>query len=78
MPEQATQKLRDDIYHRAGGRCECEMKTCGDHKGRCTRILRGAWEVHRITAGGAYTMSNVIGMCQECHRNTPSYGAGRR
>ena len=41
-------------------------------------MLRGEWELHRITAGGPYEMSNVKGMCQTCHRNTPSYGVGRR
>ena len=69
--------LRDDVYKRAGGRCECTMKSCG-HTGRCTAMLRGEWEVHRLTAGGEYVLSNVIGMCQECHRNTPSYGVGKR
>lgn len=69
--------LRDDVYQRAGGRCECTMTSCS-HSGRCAAMLRGEWELHRITAGGPYTMSNVKGMCQTCHRNTPSYGVGRR
>lgn len=69
--------FRDDVYNRAGGRCECTMTSCG-HSGRCTAILRGEWEIHRKTAGGQYTLSNVIAMCQMCHRNTPSYGVGKR
>ena len=69
--------LREDVFARAGGRCECTMKNCG-HTGRCSAMLRGEWEIHRINAGGAYTLSNVIGMCQTCHRNTPSYGIGSR
>lgn len=69
--------FRDDVYNRAGGRCECKMKTC-DHSGRCPAMLRGEWEIHRITAGGPYTLSNVVAMCQSCHRNTPSDGAGKR
>ena len=69
--------LRDEVYERARGRCECTMKTCG-HNGRCGVVLRGEWEVHRLTAGGPYVLSNVIGMCQTCHRNTPSYGVGKR
>lgn len=28
MPEQAKQKVRKDVYRRAGGRCECTMKGC--------------------------------------------------
>ena len=35
-------------------------------------------EAHRIVAGGPYTLSNTVAMCQECHRNTLSYGVGRR
>ena len=70
--------LRDDVYARAGGRCECTMKVCPRHIGRCTARLRGPWEMHRRTAGGSYTLSNVVAMCQTCHRNTPSYGRGPR
>ncbi len=78
MADKATQELRDAVYKRAGGRCECTMKSCSRHAGRCTAELRGEWEVHRLSAGGAYALSNVIGMCQMCHRNTPSYGVGAR
>ena len=70
--------IREDVFKRAGGKCECTMKTCGHHIGRCSAVLRGEWEVHRIAAGGSYTLSNVIATCQTCHRNTPSYGAGKR
>ena len=70
--------FRDDVYTRAKGRCECMMSTCTHHSGRCPAMLRGEWEIHRITAGGPYTLSNVKAMCQMCHRNTPSYGVGRR
>ena len=69
--------IRDEVFNRAGGRCECTMKICG-HSGRCTARLHGEWEVHRLTAGGPYVLSNVLGMCQTCHRNTPTYGVGRR
>ena len=55
MAAQATQELRDAVYRRAGGKCECTMQTCSHHTGRCNAMLRGAWEIHRITAGGAYT-----------------------
>lgn len=70
--------LRDDVFARAKGRCECKMISCTHHVGRCTAVLRGEWEIHRITAGGPYILSNVLGMCQTCHRNTPSYGVGKR
>jgi len=67
--------LREDVRERAGGRCECTMTTCG-HRGRCKAMLRGEWELHRRSAGGPYTMSNVVGMCQMCHRNTRTFGRG--
>lgn len=70
--------FRDDIYKRAGGKCECTMKACAHHTGRCNADLRGEWEIHRLTAGGEYNPSNVVAMCQTCHRNTPTYGAGKR
>ncbi len=69
--------FRDDVYQRAGGRCQCTMKTCSHHTGGCNAMLVGAWEIHRITAGGSYTPSNVKAMCQRCHRNTPTYGVGK-
>ena len=70
--------FRDDVRLRAGGKCECTMKQCTHHSGRCRAMLRGEWETHRRTAGGSYTLSNVVAMCQTCHRNTPSYGVGNR
>lgn len=70
--------IREDVFARANGQCECTMQ-CSHHAGkRCPHQLRGEWEVHRLTAGGAYTLSNVKGLCQTCHRNTPSYGVGKR
>ena len=50
--------FRDDVYNRAGGKCECKMKTC-DHSGRCPAMLRGEWEIHRITAGGPYRLATL-------------------
>ncbi|MBZ5640332.1 MAG: hypothetical protein LAO51_16445 [Acidobacteriia bacterium] len=54
------------------------MKTCKQHTGRCNADLRGDWAVHHVTAGGPDTLSNALGMCQICHRNTPTYGTGKR
>ena len=71
-----TQTTRDDLRMRAGGRCECTMSGCTHHTGRCSSILRGPWEAHRLRAGGAYVLSNLKALCQTCHRNTPSYGRG--
>ncbi len=70
--------FRDDVFNQAGGLCQCTMKICPHHTGRCNAMLRGDWEIHRTTAGGAYTLSGVEAMCQRCHRKTPSYGRGKR
>ena len=70
--------FRDDLFNQASGRCQCTMKTCSHHTGRCNAMLRGGWELHRTTAGGAYTLSGTTAMCQRCHRKTPSYGRGKQ
>lgn len=53
---------RVEVRERAGGRCECTMKTCSHHRGRCNASLRGEWEMHRRSAGGPYALGNVIAM----------------
>ncbi len=68
--------FRDDVFKQAGGRCQCTMQTCSHHTGRCNAMLRGEWEIHRLTAGKR-TLSTVA-MCQRCHRKTPTYGRGKR
>lgn len=69
--------LRSAVYRRAGGRCECTMLICEHHSGQCPEALSGEWELHRLTAAGGNVLENVIGLCQRCHRNTPSYGVER-
>jgi len=72
-----SEALRQQLYQRAGGRCECTMQIC-DHKGaRCTRGLSaGYWDAHHRTAGGPDTLSNLTAMCATCHKNTRTYGQG--
>ena len=70
--------FRDDVFNRAGGLCQCTMKTCSHHTGRCNAMLRDDWEIHRTTAGCTYNLSDVEAMCPRCYRNTPSYGRGKR
>jgi len=71
--EGGTEKLRLDVWRRAGRLCECTMKTCSHHSTRCNASLVGDWELHRIDPGGLYIPSNVIAMCETCHRrNTPN------
>jgi hypothetical protein len=60
--------LRDDVYSRGEGRCECTIKGCG-HSGRCSGLLRGEWEIYRIEPGGPFTLSNVVALCEACDRH---------
>ena len=61
----------------AGGRCECERKSCG-HPGRCNKILRRPyWNAHHrraVKSGGGDTLSNCEALCLQCHKNTRTYG----
>ncbi len=76
----------EQAWKRAGGKCECRRKICG-HGTRCNKQLvwenrggegvRGAWEAHHVTAvssGGSDTLSNCEILCQDCHKNTESFG----
>jgi hypothetical protein len=78
MTSVLTQDVRQQLHRRAQGRCECTMSLCLHHRGgeRCPHALGEGWQAHRITAGGAYTLSNLRAMCKTCHKNTPSYGSG--
>ena len=73
-----TAAIRQALYDRAGGKCECSMRVCAHHRSgvRCNAMLRGPWEAHHQTAGGPDTLSNLTAMCQRCHRNTRTYGRG--
>ena len=75
MAEQPTQELRDALYTRAGGYCECVE--CAQHSGKCTNPLRNdVWEVYRIRAGGPYSPDNTRALCQACRRSATGYGVG--
>ncbi len=43
--------VREMVYARAGGRCECNMTICSHHIGGCSAKLPAEWEDHRIKAG---------------------------
>ena len=60
------QKVREDAYKRADGLCECTMRTCNHHTGRCDAALSSHWELHRISTDGGYTINNVIAICETC------------
>ncbi len=75
-------QIINQAWDRAGGRCECTRIRCR-HSGRCNKKLlfnsRGAeteygWEAHHINSNGDDSLSNCEILCQECHKNTQSYG----
>ncbi len=78
-----SKETRRALYHRAHGRCECEMRICPHHKPgffgqarRCPHGLSGSWEVHHRSTGGPDNLGNLIAMCVTCHKNTRTYGRG--
>lgn len=69
-------------WTRSGGKCECARSTHW-HFGSCYRVLdresRGketeyGWEAHHINSNGDDTLSNCEILCQNCHKQTQSYG----
>jgi hypothetical protein len=69
-------KTKEDLYKRAGGKCECQMKAC-DHVGRCNTKLGNNWHAHHKTSvddGGSDDLGNLLAMCPECHKATRTYG----
>lgn len=66
---------REALYKRAGGRCECEMRVCSHHTGRCFKPLVGSkWDAHHKVKGGSDDPGNLTAMCEACHKNTRTYG----
>lgn len=78
MAVSLTPTVRQQLFDRARGQCECRMSVCSHHRAgaRCPHRLGEGWEAHRKTAGGGYTLSNLIAMCKTCHKNTRTYGRG--
>jgi hypothetical protein len=82
MPIPFAESLVALAWHRSGRRCECQMQGCL-HYGRCSNILvwnhRGletafGWEAHHINPAGPATLSNCLILCQQCHKNTRTFG----
>jgi hypothetical protein len=70
--------LREQIYERARGACECTRQKCGHHAGRCLNSLGYSWELQRIQADGPSMAVNLIALCEQCYHNTPDYWASKR
>ncbi len=71
-----SEETRRQLFECAGGRCECTMVSCDQHRrgSRCTTLLRGGWHAHHRTAGGPDYLGNLTAMCVPRHRNTRTYG----
>lgn len=68
---------RQALLARAQGRCECRMSGCSDHAAgeRCpNKLVAGKWEAHHASRNGGDTLSNLVAMCEPCHKNTRTYG----
>lgn len=70
-------------WAKAQGKCECERNGCGHDGRRCNKQLlldsqgkesEQGWEAHHINSNGGDTISNCEILCQDCHKNTQSYG----
>ncbi len=82
MPTSFPQSVVDNAWDRSGSKCECNSSS-HSHRNRCSTSLnkgsRGketamGWEAHHINSNGASTLSNCEILCQDCHKNTRSYG----
>jgi hypothetical protein len=63
-------EIRNAVYQRAGGRCECQRRNCQHPKElwhpRCTNILREDWGAHQKASGGQPDLSNLEALCRQC------------
>jgi hypothetical protein len=72
-----SQETYNQIFRRAGGRCECTMSVCRTHAQgtRCNQsLMDGKWHAHHLNRYGSDEAPNLLAMCIPCHENTPSYG----
>jgi len=67
--------LRENAYNRAGRHCECTMRGCS-HIGRCAQSLGGGWEILRVDDSGAYTLNNIVAVCEACFRRARGSAIG--
>jgi hypothetical protein len=69
--------MKQVIYNRARGRCECSMKECAHHNAgvRCNGLLvSGQWWIYRKIASGPDTPANLIALCHKCYKNARAHG----
>jgi hypothetical protein len=67
--------VRDEVYDRAEGLCECTLRGCSHH-GQCSQPLRGDWEIYRLDPAVVYNLSNLVALCEACSRRARGGTAG--
>lgn len=77
MLQTVTDELKEKIFQRAQGACECVNTAgrCGHHRQpeRCANSLGFSWQLHPKQLEAPVTLNNVIAMCEQCYRNSPTY-----
>ena len=74
------ESVKDEVYLKRGGRCECTRQHTGQnaphHGGRCPTIFarHGLWHAHHTNANGPASAYNCEVLCIPCHELTPTYG----
>lgn len=74
--EELSPKTRQELFDRAGGKCECTMTICKHHPkgGPCPNKLNHSWHAHKRDRSKGYILSNIYALCEQCHENTRTYG----
>jgi hypothetical protein len=68
-----TEKERQKVYRRSGGRCECTAEFCDRHPPgeRCPHPLAsGFWDVTHRHGGGHDKLGGYTAMCAACLEET--------
>ncbi len=71
-----SEKTKDEVYSRSGGRCEC-MEEHGEqagskHEGRCSNTFarNSKWYAHPKNSEGKDISANCEALCVACHGET--------
>lgn len=68
-----TEAQREEVFRRAGGRCECTEGYCDRHRPgeRCPHPLSpGFWDAIRKPSGKLNAAEDYVGLCAACLEET--------
>lgn len=74
------QDVKDAVFERAGGRCECR-RAIHLHISRCSNPLEGRWQVHQPVPEsivGLDLLYNFQGLCSECYEKVSHHASSQR